>query len=246
MRHRALLAAGGAAPFDPLSISGCVGWFDASDAATISDTAGAVNQWSDKSGNSWHVTRTGTNRPTTAVNTINGLNVIKFVGASNQSLEATAHQYVSATTGNVTAFAVFKPASTTGTQSIVDFDTGTGTRIAQIIRLGSATTQAVRIAGGVFTDTGGTVASGTAYVAASVQASASLEIFINGASGGATAMTGSNGTATSPLYLGRNGFAASTQVYTGDIAEVLVYNSNLSTSDRQAVQTYLNTKWAVY
>lgn len=32
----------------------------------------------------------------------------------------------------------------------------------------------------------------------------------------------------------------------GDMAEILVYNANLSSADRQAVEIYLNNKWAIY
>ena len=44
-------------------------------------------------------------------------------------------------------------------------------------------------------------------------------------------------------YIGRsnNGF-----YWDGDIAELLIYNSYLSDTNRESVRDYLNTKWAVY
>lgn len=53
-------------------------WLDASDASTISATAGAVTQWRDKSGNARHVAA-GVS-PVTGATTQNGLNVIDFTG----------------------------------------------------------------------------------------------------------------------------------------------------------------------
>lgn len=54
-------------------------WWDASDVSTISDTGGAVDQWSDKSGNGRHFTQvTPTEKPTTGVATIGGLNALDF------------------------------------------------------------------------------------------------------------------------------------------------------------------------
>ena len=66
-------------------------WFDASDAATITDAgAGAVSAWNDKSGNARHVTMaTATYRPLTGTRTINGRNVIDFDGV-NDALTGTA------------------------------------------------------------------------------------------------------------------------------------------------------------
>lgn len=245
MRHRAV-AVGGSSAFDPTTIAGCVGWFDASDLATITDAgSGAVSQWSDKSGNSWHTTE-GTNRPTTGVNTINGLNVIKFVGASAQKLASTARQWASATTGNLTVFAVFKPASVSGTQSVVDFDNegSFDTRMDQAVRLNGTTSQAVRVAGGVVVETGPTVASGTAYVASMVHGTTAIELWIDGATDGSSAIGTANGTSTTPLAVGHH--STGTAFYTGDIAEIIVYNVALGTTDRQTVEAALNAKWAVY
>lgn len=55
-------------------------WLDANDASTITEDAGAVSQWDDKSGNENNAVQgTGTNQPTTALSTIGGLNAIDFV-----------------------------------------------------------------------------------------------------------------------------------------------------------------------
>ena len=43
-----------------------VGWYDASDAATFTETGGFVDQWRDKSGKNWHLSSTGTDRPARA------------------------------------------------------------------------------------------------------------------------------------------------------------------------------------
>ena len=57
--------------------------------------------------------------------------------------------------------------------------------------------------------------------------------------GGATTLN----TVASALHVG--GFPA-TNFANGDFAEVLIYDSALSTADREAVRDYLNAKWAVY
>lgn len=43
-------SAGGASPWTPANCSNCVSWWDASDAATITESSGSVSQWDDKIG----------------------------------------------------------------------------------------------------------------------------------------------------------------------------------------------------
>lgn len=245
---RLLAGAGAGGPtFDPTTVAGCVGWFDPTDAATITASGGAVSQWADKSGNSWHVTQpTAGNRPTTGADTINGLNAIKFVGSSAQSLfTPSAHQYAGSGVGNLTTFAVVKPAGVSGTQMIVDYDDegAFSTRIAQAIRLEAAVPWGVRIASGVFVATGPSVSSGTAYVICTVQRSAAIEVYVDGVSGGAVAMTGPNAYNTNVASLGLHQAAGGSYAYTGALGDVVLYNADLGTTDRQTIEAGLKAKW---
>lgn len=64
----------------PAQIS-VMGWYDADDASTITQSAGAVSQWNDKGPNGFHVSQgTAANQPTTGVQTIGGKNAIHFDG----------------------------------------------------------------------------------------------------------------------------------------------------------------------
>jgi hypothetical protein len=74
--------AGGDA-FDPLTITNLVGWWDASDTATITASSGAVSQWDNKASTSPArdlIQGTGSAQPTTGTRTQNGLNVLDFDG----------------------------------------------------------------------------------------------------------------------------------------------------------------------
>ncbi len=56
-------------------------WLDAADTDTITDVAGAVSQWDDKSGNINHATQgIGVSQPTTGSVSLNGLNSLEFDG----------------------------------------------------------------------------------------------------------------------------------------------------------------------
>jgi hypothetical protein len=54
-------------------------WLDASDSNTIVEVAGAVEEWKDKSSNNNHATQsTEASKPSTSANTLNNLNVLTF------------------------------------------------------------------------------------------------------------------------------------------------------------------------
>lgn len=68
------------AAWTPAEISTSL-WLDAADANTVSDTAGIVSQWDDKSINSYTFSG-ATNQPNIATATLNGLPVMYFDGTS--------------------------------------------------------------------------------------------------------------------------------------------------------------------
>jgi hypothetical protein len=48
------------------------------------------------------------------------------------------------------------------------------------------------------------------------------------------------------LYIGMQNNAGTDQIFKGKVAEVVVYNRVLTTQERQQVEAYLNTKYAIY
>lgn len=100
-------------------------WYDADDAATITATSGSVDQWSDKSGNGYHMTATTTERPTTGTQTINSKNVLDFNGTSNTMSAATGWQ---AGSSNNVIMAVVQFDAIAAAQRIVGGFADAGTR----------------------------------------------------------------------------------------------------------------------
>ncbi len=69
----------GEAPWLPSDVVGLTGWYDASDLSTITQSDGAVSQWSDKSVNALHLSQEDVARqPQSGEAAINGMNTIKF------------------------------------------------------------------------------------------------------------------------------------------------------------------------
>ncbi len=76
--------------FAPTSIANLAVWLDAADGSTITDIAGAVSQWDDKSGNFNHATQTtGASQPLTGSGALNGKNVLSF---DSDFLQLTSNQ----------------------------------------------------------------------------------------------------------------------------------------------------------
>ena len=73
--------------FIPSEDTQLLGWWDAADSATITDSAGQVSTWTDKAGGLALGQTSGTARPMTGVRGLNGLNVLDFDGT--QFLQAT-------------------------------------------------------------------------------------------------------------------------------------------------------------
>lgn len=103
--------------FSPLSIPGLQAWYDAFDKDTITSSLGLVSSWSDKSGNGNTVSASGSARPETQMNNINGLNTIAFDGMDD-FLELDTF----APTFNFTVACVFEVLNvTSGNDGIISF-----------------------------------------------------------------------------------------------------------------------------
>lgn len=220
-----------AAPFNPSSITGLAAWYDASNAASITASSGAVSQWNDLSGNARHLTQaSGANQPTTGTRTQNSLNVIDFDGSND---------FLSAASNWTSGFT----AATTFIVKRIDTNPG-GVGLWQI---GAASNDAfVPFTDSNIYETFGTstrrnwlsatpIAAAHSYTV--VAASADFRAYVNGT---ADFSSGTNtvGFSATPVLC-----ATSLTVMDGWVAEWLVYNSALGTTDRQNVEGYLRTKW---
>lgn len=76
-----------AAGFLPSDDTGLLGWWDAADAATITESGGLVSSWADKAGGSALGQAGPAARPVTGTRSLNGLNLLDFDGTT--FLEAT-------------------------------------------------------------------------------------------------------------------------------------------------------------
>ena len=237
-----------------VDIAGCVGWYDASDAATLFDsqsggstvsTNGAtIARWEDKSGGGRHLTQSTANTglPTLSTNALAGRNVVAFGGTGTGAGFSMTNPVSRAAQ---TVFAVYRSdAQSDASACIITDDTSA---YGAVVTRGAVTT--LDCSFGNFTLGGGRIqfqlnASPTAVVGpaitSSVHASAP-SVFQNGTSAG-------SGTSSSAVALSRVGYynvGATNFRLKGYIAELVIYDSALSTTDRARVEAYLAAKWGI-
>lgn len=237
-------------PFSPLDLTPQL-WLDASDASTITSSSGNVSQWDDKSGNGYHVTQaTGTAQPKTGTITQNGLNVLDFDGTNHYLIRETD----TALGRNVTGLTVYWVASfdSGGSGLVVAFATNLAVNATRVASGFNTSTQFNNSGRTLDSDSSvsansSTLATGTWYANCAVfdYANTDLNLYVNRTADGSntsfqTATTTSN---TDSLRLTVGAGAGLAQRVNGQIAEVLVYHSAHSSTDREKVFDYLDGKW---
>jgi hypothetical protein len=242
--------------FKPADIAGLDLWLDASDNSTVLDATDAeasddeaVKTWQDKSGNANHaVQATVANQPLRRAAEVNGLDALDLDGTNHYMLgtsDLTPRQ-----TDEKTIFCVGvcdDLASSGNRNTLIDLyenDTAatgeSGALAAEI---------SYRCSGRTWISTTPATQSAASIVTLSHDGQTNIEdaitMWLNGSA--VTKTSGTDGAlvdATGVYYVGTVGVSLG-QNYNGRICEIIVYDSELSTADREAVETYLANKWGI-
>ena len=230
-------------PFSPYTISGLKLWLDArvgvfSDAGTtLAVNSDPAYQWNDQSENGNHLVQSIVgNMPIFKTGMLNGKPVISSDGVDD-SMVTTFGSLLSQPN---TIFIVFS--ITAGSFQKQFFDSADPSFINRHGMYGESSNKFALISGGTASELNGIITVPTLFsVYSIIFNNASSELFTNGVSGG----TGNPG---SDAMGGIRVFSNSTPAGWAamDVAEILVYNSLLSNSQRMSVEAYLNTKYAIY
>jgi hypothetical protein len=239
-------------PFYPVDIPGCAMWFDAADNSTITLSGSTVTQWNDKSGNGYNATNSTYAAPTySATGFNNGYPGLLFNGTSTMLATPSIlpTPVLSANGTDTTIFLVFNRISqvanfiafglggaavSTNYNTYVLRDPWSSTTGA-LLDIGNGTLGRVNIPS--YTVTGPQLYSlwrnGT-----------STYFYRYGSSLGSNLSASSNvGTTNQPLNIG-GGFADGGW-FNSYISEFIIFNTALSTSQRQQVEQYLTWKWGL-
>ena len=230
--HTAMQARGGAAAWSPASIAGLVLWLDASQITGLND-GDAVATWNDLSGLANNATQgTASARPLYKTNIKNGKPALLFDGVDDG---------FSLTTGlSLSAYTVF----------VVWAQTDAGFGSLSFIKLGDNYNLHALTPTSVVLQPGGPTTT-TAYTTATPAGDWALtEAYRSGT----TLYTGKNGTFDGGQVSSINWqtdaigapYAGGAQFnMVGYIAEMLIYNVEISTANRQLVEAYISTKYGL-
>jgi hypothetical protein len=233
--------------FNPISLSPAL-W--------LSDTGSDAAVWSDISGNGRNATQSDPNkRPAVITNAQNGRQVRRFDGVDD-GLIVTHDSGLNFGTGDFSVFIVAKYGSLlnnsggliskdsfAGGSSYTgwllnrsDAEGGFGISTRRIVS-GSGPNYAARYSASSITN-------GSFYQHQTIRASSVLRTYLDGVlKAQTTESTQVNLDNTTNLTVGFLNAALPGQYMQGDIAEILVFSRALNTTERQAVETYLRTKW---
>jgi len=229
---------GGGSVFNPLSVSGCKLWLDASDSDTITkDGSNLVSQWDDKSDEGNDISQaTATNKPLWVDSVQNGLPIIRFNGSDNYIRRTT---YVNGSLSQPNTFfvvCVMPDIASASTAFVFDGGTsreGFGTKLP-------ASDDDFNMFAGIELHPTTTVDS-TNFLQYTGVFNGASSLFRENQTQLFTGNTGSN--AMDGITLGTA--AGLDQFGNPDIAEILIYNADITGDDLTNIEQYLKDKWAV-
>ncbi len=218
--------------FLPTEISNLALWLDASDAGTITHSAGSVSQWDDKSGNNNHVTQgTASRQPTTNSVTIGSKNAIDFDGSDFMDFTAA----ISRTSG-YTVFVVTNVTNTNGNKVFVSGTTGSfAFRVDQNEQLDIVRVDQVVVLSGTIQ-----ITAATDTIVACRSSAAGNNTIIDGVT--------ANSNATNPSYTANTDRLGAQSGITqfffdGSMGEIIVYTGVKTDSEVNQIGDYLASKW---
>lgn len=231
----------------PTSITGCTLWLDAADSSSLVLSGSNVTQWNDKSNGGHNFTSSSGHYPVYSTNSIsitgpataNSANYQYLINTTipfttNYSIFIIGNQNVSHPTlynFNV----LIKAATTTNGQLLIGTDASGN--YASIVGPGSTVN-----AGSNNNTPLISVLSRSLMEVTNDGTTTGLLPYING-----TVMDARNGTTTSftGLTIGDTFWAGGSNNWNGNVNEIVIYNSVLSTADRKKVEGYLAWKWGI-
>jgi len=240
----------------PGGISAGLRWWMKADAGVLNNSltsataTQAVQRWNDQSTVANNANQlTGANQPTFQTGVINGYPVLRFSG--NQFLDATSAPSI---TNSFYFFMVFKQTSfaaggtADGAGNYV-IDRTTGTNELTSFKIVNTDKYMLQKRNNDNSSLGGPISTTPANTTSFVivdqfrNFATAYGLFVNGKSEGTTG--DDSGALTGPtIRLARHNSTANGGL-NGDLAEIAVYNSNLSTTDRQQVESYLALKYGI-
>jgi len=219
--------------FSPRQIGGLGLWLDGADSATTTSITSGV--WTDKSGGGLNTSYVAGGSGLT-MGTINRIPAVTFPGGDNNAINS------SAATSTANGFSIFFVASRSNSSPTgARFITNTSSSL-QIY--GIAPDIVSTYVNNLFSSTSLTIVTGVPFIFSLVVSPSTFSQWINGTVNSSTGTTGF--AAGSTIVIGASGTSyTSPFVFAGQMGEILVFNSAITTTQRQQMESYLAQKWGL-
>jgi hypothetical protein len=232
--------------FRPTAISGCALWFDGTDSSTITLSSGSLTQWNDKSGNGRNLTAvSGYANATVSSAFQNGLNVFNFSGNGLYRTAGGAVVYPQ------DCYIVLALKSTTAHVDVLGMG-DTGNDNFNSLTFGEYSASRWHNGSSGFGRTPNCVSSTTETSTSFLlmQWSIANNNFLLRRNGLQLVQTASytygfSNPSTSVFQIGFRHTDRSQANFSGYIGEIIVFNSQLGTTQQQQVESYLAQKWGL-
>lgn len=240
---------GGAAPFSPTDLSGLSLWLKADAGVTLSGAN--VTAWADQSGNGNNASANSGEEPTFISSFSNSKPAIEFNGTTQIIQIADANSLDFLTTSS---FIVLKYIGQGTGNNIVYFknaNAGSPEDPAMYGLVGAngdnLVSFSVNVGGWSDYETSIFITNAVPKILSMTLDGTNQNVYSNGSLSNNFSIVGNIATSTGTLQIGgyNQSFNASEYFY-GQIAEVIMYNRAVTGTERQQVEAYLNTKYAIY
>lgn len=227
-----------------LPTSGLLCWLKADNGVITS--SGSVTTWIDVSGNNNDATQSNSsNRPGVNSSAVAGLPAVTFNGSS-QSLDLPSG--FSDFTSGMSIFIVAKPTSAGSNNTILDLLAGSGSFNGRIVLWEPTTSQLrleLRNSSASVSDLNGTYQLGSYQLMEVIDdGSTTATMYIDSIQNAQnTSMYAIPNTTRATNVIGRYGYGSA--FYAGEIAEILIYNEELNSTERAYVEEYLSQRYAL-
>jgi hypothetical protein len=226
LHRRSLLKSAGTATFNPMSIAGLSTWLKA-DSLVLSD-GNPVATWADSSGNGHDATQaTAGKRPLYKTGILNGNPAVLFDGVDD-ILDIAAP----VSNNSFSLFVAFEPVASSDGYGAMYTSNGVGGLFYR-----GATRKLDMYSGSDHNSTAAvTEGAGHLFTAVNQSGPNQLDFWVDTVADGSF-------TAVSAIAASEIGDDGGSETFKGYIAEIIEYDSALSTGNRQAVESYLKTKY---
>ncbi len=213
----------------------------------VSTTGSNVTQWQDMSPNGVNFAQSSSgNQPTFVASAQNGQPAIAFSGASQY---LTGPSGLANFTSGASIFVVTKPSTISNNIRFFDFGNGATSNNIYMSETASTTANLFVYNGSTSSNlpASGAIAAGTYGLLEAVHNGAgSASIFSNGAQLAQGTINNINNVTRSGNNLGIDFAHTAADSFNGQIAEIIIYNASLSSTQRLGVESYLAAKYGLY